>query len=73
MKRSILVVMAFGLFLLFFIQMVGTLVESIYILDLMHTSLDAKALGLLFFFAPALLLPFRRNLPRWTAWLWFGL
>jgi endonuclease/exonuclease/phosphatase family metal-dependent hydrolase len=71
MKRSIPVVMAFGLFFLFFIQMAGTLVESIYILDLMNTSLDAKALGVMFFFTPVLLLPFRKKFTGWAVWLIF--
>lgn len=71
MKRSILTVLAFGLFFLFFIQMAGMLVESIYILDLMHTSLDAKVLGVLFFFTPVLLLPFRKKFPGWVIWTIF--
>jgi endonuclease/exonuclease/phosphatase family metal-dependent hydrolase len=53
---------------LFLIQSAGTLVESIYILDLMHTSLDEKALGLLFFFAPLGLLALRGRTPGWLAW-----
>jgi endonuclease/exonuclease/phosphatase family metal-dependent hydrolase len=73
MKKSFALVFAFGLLFLLFIQMAGTLVESIYILDLMNTSLDAKALGLLFFFAPALLLPFRKRIPIGMIWLMFGL
>ena len=72
MKRSIPILLAYGLFFLFFIQMAGTLVESIYILDLMNTNLDAKALGVLFFFTPVLLLPFRKKFPRWAVWLMFG-
>jgi hypothetical protein len=40
-------IFAFALIFLFFIQMAGILIESIYILDLMNTSLDAKVLGLL--------------------------
>ena len=55
MKKPQLVIIAYGIFFLFLIQMAGTLVESIYILDLMNTSLDEKVLGLLFFFAPVLL------------------
>jgi endonuclease/exonuclease/phosphatase family metal-dependent hydrolase len=73
MKNSYPLVIAFGLFFLFFIQMAGILVESIYILDLMNTSLDAKALGILFFFSPVLLLPFRRKVPGWLIWSLFGL
>jgi endonuclease/exonuclease/phosphatase family metal-dependent hydrolase len=72
MKNSYPLVIAFGIFFLFFIQLAGILVESIYILDLMNTSLDAKVLGLLFFFTPALLLPFRKKFPGWFVWALFG-
>ena len=72
MKNSYPLVIAFGIFFLFFIQMAGILIESIYILDLMNTSLDAKVLGLLFFFTPALLLPFRKKFPSWFVWALFG-
>ncbi len=68
MKKYVPVVMAFALFFLFFIQMAGTLIQSIYVLDLMNTSLDARALGVLFFFAPVLLLPFRKKFPSWGIW-----
>ncbi len=73
MKKSHLIVIAFGIFFLFLIQMAGSLVESIYILDLMNTSLDEKALGLLFFFSPALLFFFRKKLPVQMVWVLFGL
>ncbi len=72
MKKSYSFVIVFGIFFLFLIQLMGTLVESIYILDLMNTSLDEKALGLLFFFSPILLLPLRiKKTDRW-AWVAFG-
>jgi len=72
MKKSYSFVLVFSLFFLFFIQMAGTLVESIYILDLMNSSLDEKALGVLFFFSPLLLLPLRvQKTDRW-AWVAFG-
>ncbi len=73
MKKPYLIVIAFGIFFLFLIQMAGSLVESIYILDLMNTSLDEKALGVLFFFSPALLFFYRKKLPAQTAWILFGL
>ena len=73
MKKTYLVVIAFGIFFLFLIQMAGSLVESIYILDLMNTSLDEKALGVLFFFSPILLFFYRKKLPAQTAWILFGL
>ncbi len=61
-------VVAFALLFLFFIQLAGTLVESIYILDLLNTALDEKALGLLFFFSPVLLLFFPKRYPAWLVW-----
>jgi len=73
MKKSNLIIMVFGIYFLFLIQMIGSLVESIYILDLMNTSLDEKVLGLLFFFSPALLLFFRKRLPVQMVWVLFGL
>ncbi len=73
MKKSHLFVIVYAILFLFFIQMGGTLVASIYTLDLMHTSLDAKALGVLFFFSPILLLPFRKIVPNRLAWSMLGL
>jgi endonuclease/exonuclease/phosphatase family metal-dependent hydrolase len=73
MRRSTPIVLAFALFFLFFIQMAGTLIQSIYVLDLMNTSLDAKVLGVLFFFTPAVLFFFRRRLPDWVLWTLVGL
>lgn len=67
MKPSIRRVFGLALLLLFLIQASGTLVESIYILDLMHTSLDVRALGVLFFFAPLGWLFFRRWPGTWSA------
>jgi endonuclease/exonuclease/phosphatase family metal-dependent hydrolase len=65
-------VIAFTILFLFFIQLAGTLVESIYILDLMNSTLDAKVLGVLFFFTPILLIPFYRQFPRQLAWITFA-
>jgi endonuclease/exonuclease/phosphatase family metal-dependent hydrolase len=73
MKNKFQYILSLGIVFLFLIQLSGILVESIYILDLMHTSLDAKVLGVLFFFTPLLLLPFRKRLPGWTFWLFFSL
>ena len=73
MKRTHLFGIAFGILFLFIIQSAGTLVESIYILDLMNSSLDEKALGVLFFFAPLLLLPFYKKNPRLLIWIFFGI
>jgi endonuclease/exonuclease/phosphatase family metal-dependent hydrolase len=71
-KQSIAII-AFAILLLFLIQSAGTLVESIYILDLLKTSLDEKALGVLFFFSPLLLFIFRKRTPSWAFWLAFAL
>ena len=73
MRKFHWIILAFGISFLFLIQLAGTLVESIYILDLMNTSLDEKALGLFFFFSPVLLLLFRKKLPASVIWELFGL
>ncbi|MEJ2448811.1 MAG: hypothetical protein P8Y37_12850, partial [Anaerolineales bacterium] len=62
-------VITFAIFFLFLIQMAGTLVESIYILDLMNTTLDEKVLGLLFFFTPAILLIFPKRFFQPIGWI----
>ncbi len=72
MKKTYPLVLAFGIVFLFFIQVAGTLVESIYVLDLMNTSLDEKALGVLFFFTPVLLIPFYKKFPRGLIWIAFA-
>jgi endonuclease/exonuclease/phosphatase family metal-dependent hydrolase len=72
MKKSHLLIIALGILFLFIVQSAGTLVESIYILDLMNTRLDEKVLGLLFFFAPLLLLPFFKKGGRILIWILFG-
>lgn len=73
MNRHLLLIAGFSILFLFFIQVAGTLVEAIYILDLLKTSLDARVLGVLFFFSPVFLLPFKRQAPRWFIWLAFVL
>ena len=73
MKRSFPIILVFAILILFFIQSAGTLVESIYIMDLMNTSLDEKALGVLFFFSPILLIPFYKKFPRGLVWFTFAL
>jgi endonuclease/exonuclease/phosphatase family metal-dependent hydrolase len=73
MKKTTAVIVFFAILILFTIQMAGTLVESIYILDLMNSRLDAKILGVLFFFTPVLVLPFFRKSPQVLGWVLFGL
>src|SRR5512139_3377122 len=69
MKKTASIVTALALLILFFIQLTGTLVESVYIQDLMNLKLDEKALGLLFLFAPALLFPLFKRFTRPLAWI----
>lgn len=71
-QKTNLTVIALGIFFLFLIQLMGTLVESIYILDLMNTSLDEKVLGLLFFFVPIVLYLYQDRSPALVAWILFG-
>jgi endonuclease/exonuclease/phosphatase family metal-dependent hydrolase len=73
MKKVTFPVIVVGIISLFLIQLAGTLVESIYILDLMNTSLDEKALGVLFFFTPVLLYLYRDKRPALSAWILFGI
>lgn len=68
-NRAWLSIAGFGVLLLFWVQLTGALIEAIYILNLLQTSLNEKALGLLFLFSPAVLLPFGRRIPGWLLWL----
>jgi endonuclease/exonuclease/phosphatase family metal-dependent hydrolase len=73
MKKTYLLTIAFGILFLFTLQSIGTLVESIYILDLMNSNLDEKALGVLFLFVPLLVLPFFKKGGRSLMWTLFAL
>jgi endonuclease/exonuclease/phosphatase family metal-dependent hydrolase len=73
MKRNGFLTLALGIIFLSFIQLAVTLVESIYLLDLLHSTLDAKVAGVLFFFTPLLLLPFYKKFPRGLLWGSFAL
>jgi len=73
MNKPLINVLIFAILFLFIIQSAGTLVESIYILDLMNSNLDEKALGVLFFFTPLLALPFFRRFPRPLLWVLLAL
>ncbi len=72
MKKIPFIELAFGILILFLIQSIGTLVESIYILDLMNTNLDEKALGVLYLFSPLLAIPFFKRFPRLSGWVLFA-
>ena len=73
MKKNLPFILAFAVIFLFLIQAVGTLVESIYILDLMNLNLDTKVLGLLFFFLPVLLIPLYKKFRPQLVWVTFAL
>ncbi len=73
MKKDTALIVILSILFLLFIQLAGTLVESIYLMDLLHSGLDAKVLGVLFFFTPLLLLPLYKKLPRPLLWACFGL
>jgi len=73
MRKNVYPILAYAILFLFFIQLEGTLISSIYTLDLLHTSLDAKVLGLLFFFSPVILFIFRKPAAGWMIWSFFGI
>ena len=50
---------------LFFLQLVGDLIQSIYMLDLLNLELDEKALGVLFLITPVILLAFKHKVPNY--------
>ncbi|MFX1376223.1 MAG: endonuclease/exonuclease/phosphatase family protein [Promethearchaeota archaeon] len=50
---------------LFFFQLVGDLIQSIYMLDLLNLALDEKALGILFLITPIILLAFKHKIPNY--------
>ncbi|TKJ24179.1 MAG: hypothetical protein CEE43_00415 [Promethearchaeota archaeon Loki_b32] len=50
---------------LFFFQLVGALIESIYMLDLLNLELDEKIAGLFFLFSPIIILAFRKQIPNY--------
>ncbi|MFX0021203.1 MAG: endonuclease/exonuclease/phosphatase family protein [Candidatus Hermodarchaeota archaeon] len=50
---------------LFFFHLLGDLIESVYMLDLLNLELDEKAAGIFFLFSPLILLFFRRQVPNY--------
>lgn len=50
---------------LFFFQLLGDLIQSVYMLDLLNLELDEKAAGVFFLFTPLILLFFRRKIPNY--------
>jgi endonuclease/exonuclease/phosphatase family metal-dependent hydrolase len=73
MRKSIPIVLAYAIIFLFFIHLAGTLVESVYILNLMNSSLNANALGVLFFFSPILLIPIHKRFLHGITWISFAI
>jgi endonuclease/exonuclease/phosphatase family metal-dependent hydrolase len=63
--------LSFMFFFLLFIQAITVFIESIYILELLSTSLDEKVLGVLFLFSPVFLFLFGKKVPRWLIWVSF--
>jgi len=49
---------------LFFLQLISDLIESVYMLDLLNTSLDEKVLGIMFLLTPLLLIPFKKGVSK---------
>jgi endonuclease/exonuclease/phosphatase family metal-dependent hydrolase/MFS family permease len=49
---------------LFFLQLISDLVESIYVLDLLHTSLDEKVAGIIFLLTPIILIFFKKGVSK---------
>ena len=73
MKKTFPFLVTYAIVFLFFIQVVGTLIESVYILDLMHTTLDSKILGFLFLFTPLLLMPLYKKFKPQLVWITFAI
>ncbi|HMF29782.1 MAG TPA: endonuclease/exonuclease/phosphatase family protein [Candidatus Lokiarchaeia archaeon] len=56
-----------GLTFLFFMELLADFISAIYNLNLLTTSINENILGIVFLFAPAILLAFRKKVPRlWT-------
>ena len=49
--------------IVFLFQMMSDVIEAIYTMDLLNTTLDAKVLGVFFFFTTPILFAFRKNIP----------
>ncbi len=69
MRNKTLSILSFSILFLFLLQTAGTLVESIYILALLNTSMDARVISILFFFSPFVLIFFKKPVPTWFFWL----
>ncbi|TFF91991.1 MAG: hypothetical protein EU543_05925, partial [Promethearchaeota archaeon] len=54
----------FSITFLFFFQLVGDLISSIYMLDLLKLEIDEKLFGVLFLLSPFLLVIFRKKIPN---------
>lgn len=61
-KQSTSDLILLSILFLFFLQLISDLVEAIYMLDLLNTSLDEKVLGVLFLLTPLGLIPFKKGI-----------
>lgn len=63
-------ILTYSLVFLFFLQLVSDFIEAIYTFGLLGTDIPPEIISVVFFFAPVLLIPFRRGLPaRALPWL----
>jgi endonuclease/exonuclease/phosphatase family metal-dependent hydrolase len=63
--RDTLAAVCYGIFFLFFFQLISDFIESIYAFGLLKTSLTAEVGTVLLLLSPLLLLAWRKGLPRW--------
>jgi len=63
----------FGIFFLFFIQLISDFVEAIYAFGLMGTSIPPEIVSVLFLFSPLLLFFFRKRISLKILWAFGGL
>ncbi|MBC8506197.1 MAG: endonuclease/exonuclease/phosphatase family protein [Anaerolineales bacterium] len=63
----------FGIFFLFFFQLISDFVEAIYAFGLMGTSIPPEIVSVLFLFSPLLLLFFRKGVSEKSIWVFGGL
>ena len=69
MTRRYLVILAYAIMWLFVVQCITALVEAVYMLELLNTSLDEKVLGIVFLLSPFLLFLFGRRASRSVLWI----
>ena len=65
-RRQLPTIFLFSVLFLFFIQLLVDFVEGIYAFGLAGTSIPPEIIAILLFFAPLLMLLFRRGIPGWA-------